>query len=73
MAKSSPDAKTAESELPRSWPFSVGLSVGVIAVGVVLSATINPLFDRAVHWDWMAVLVPVLLVVLTLALRRRWV
>ena len=73
MAKTRSDTKVAESELPRSWPFSVGLSVGVIAVGVVLSATVNPLFGRAVHWDWMAVLVPVLLIGLTLALRRRWV
>ena len=56
----------------RSWPWSVAVSVGVVGVGIVISATVNPLFDRAVHWDWMAGLVPVLLVGLAVALRNRW-
>ena len=37
-----------------------------------ISATVNPLFGRAVHWDWMAVLAPTLVVTLTMVLRNRW-
>jgi len=57
---------------PRGWLFSVGVSAAVVAFGVALSATVNPVFDRAVHWDWMAVIVPVMLIGLSLGLRRRW-
>jgi len=56
----------------RSWPRSVAVSVGVVGLGIAISATVNPMFDRAVHWDWMAGLVPVLLVGLAVALRNRW-
>ncbi|MCX8214151.1 MAG: hypothetical protein OTJ97_06550 [SAR202 cluster bacterium] len=56
----------------RSWPWSVAASVAVVGVGIAISATVNPLFDRAVHWDWMAVLAPVLLIGLAVALRNRW-
>ena len=56
----------------RSWAWSVAASVVVVGVGIAISATVNPLFDRAVHWDWMAVLAPALLVGLTVALRNRW-
>ena len=56
----------------RSWARSVAISVAVVGVGIVISATVNPLFDRAVHWDWMAVLAPMLLVGLAVALRNRW-
>jgi hypothetical protein len=56
----------------RSWPLSVAASVAVVGVGIAISATVNPLFDRAVHWDWMAVLAPVLLIGLAVALRNRW-
>jgi hypothetical protein len=56
----------------RGWPWSVAVSVAVVGVGIAISATVNPLFDRAVHWDWMAVLAPVLLIGLAVALRNRW-
>jgi hypothetical protein len=56
----------------RSWMWSVAVSVAVVGVGIVISATVNPLFDRAVHWDWMAVLAPALLIGLAVALRNRW-
>jgi hypothetical protein len=49
------------------------LSAAVVAVSVVASATVNPMLGRSVHWDWMAVAAPTLLVVLVIALRRRWV
>lgn len=66
--KSSP-AAGSQVLAKRSWPRSVAVSVGV---GIAISATVNPLFDRAVHWDWMAGLVPVLWVGLAVALRNRW-
>ena len=57
----------------RGWPAALawaGVSVGSV---IILSAVVNPLFGRFVHWDWMAGLAPALFVLLTLALRRRWV
>jgi hypothetical protein len=39
---------------------------------VALSATINPLLGRYLHWDRILVGAPVGLVALALALRRRW-
>ena len=45
----------------------------LVGVSIAVSASVNPLFGRAVHWDWMAVLAPTLLVGLILAFRRRWV
>lgn len=56
----------------RSWRSAISISVAMLAVGIAVSATVNPLFGRAVHWDWMAVLAPVLLVAMTLVLRNRW-
>ena len=61
--KSSPAAGSQVIE-KRSWPWSVAVSVGVVGVGIAISATVNPLSDRAVHWDWM--------VGLAVALRNRW-
>ena len=57
----------------RGWLVSSGLAVGIVAFSVVVSATVNPMLGRSVHWDWMAVGAPTLLVVLAVALRRRWV
>jgi len=57
----------------RGWLASTGQSAAVVAIGVVASATVNPMLGRSVHWDWMAVVAPTLLVVLVIALRRRWV
>ena len=44
-----------------------------MGIGIGLSAVINPLLGRYVHWDWMAVLAPALFVALAVSLRRRWV
>ena len=57
----------------RSWTVSLGAAVALVGIAVVLSATVNPLFGRSVHWDWMAGLAPTLFVFLALSLRRRWV
>ena len=69
-AKAAVVAPTTES---RSWPFSLFWAAVVVAVAIVASATINPLFGRFVHWDWMAVVAPVGFISLALAFRRRWV
>ena len=45
----------------------------VVGIGILLSATINPLFGRFVHWDWMAGVAPTGFAALTLAFRKRWV
>ncbi len=56
----------------RSWPVALLWAGTLVGASVMLSAVINPLFGRFVHWDWMAVLAPTLFVLLTLSLRRRW-
>ena len=58
---------------PRGWGVSVFVALIGVGIGVALSATINPLLDRRVHWDWTAPLAVGLLVLLTTAVRRRWV
>ena len=67
---SASDAEEAPEK--RGWAWSVAVSFAVVGVGIAISATVNPLFDRAVHWDWMAVLAPALLIGLAVALRNRW-
>ena len=66
-------AHDREARAHRGWGISLGLAVVIVSAGIGLSAVINPLLGRYVHWDWMAVLAPTLLVVLAIALRRRWV
>lgn len=57
----------------RGWLVSVFWAALIIGIGIVLSAIINPLLDRSVHWDWMAVLAPVSFALFAWALRHRWV
>ena len=57
----------------RSWVVSLGLAAALVGVGVALSAVVNPVFGRYVHWDWMAGVAPAMLLLLAVALRRRWV
>ena len=57
----------------RGWLVSLAWAGALVGGVIVLSAVVNPLFGRYVHWDWMAVLAPTLFVVLTLAFRWRWV
>ena len=35
----------------RSWIVSIPVAAVLVGVGVFLSAVINPLFGRYVHWD----------------------
>jgi hypothetical protein len=64
---------TGERGERRSWRVSLTLGAAIVGASILLSATVNPLFGRAVHWDWMAALAPTLFVALVLALHRRWV
>ncbi len=57
----------------RGWLVSLGLAAALVGVGVALSAVVNPVFGRYVHWDWMAGVAPAMLLLLAVALRRRWV
>ena len=57
----------------RSWPVALVWAGILVGVSIIVSAAVNPLFGRYVHWDWMAVLAPTLFVLITLSLRRRWV
>ena len=57
----------------RGWPVSLLWAAVIVGASMALSATINPLFGRSVHWDWMAGVAPVSFILLLLAFRRRWV
>ncbi len=63
----------AAVKVPRSWTASLMWAVAIIGISIIASATINPLFGRYVHWDWMAGAAPVSFVILATAFRRRWV
>ena len=58
---------------PRSWVLSLFWATAIVGLSIIASATINPLFERSVHWDWMAGVAPVGFVALTMAFRRGWV
>ena len=58
---------------PRAWRSSLLIAAALVGTGLVLSATINPLIGRQVHWDWAAALSAVAFVFLVLAIRLRWV
>ncbi len=65
-------ANPGKARLERSWPVVLAWAGALVGGTVILSAVVNPLFGRYVHWDWMAGLAPVLFVVLAVSLRRRW-
>jgi len=45
----------------------------LVGAAIILSAVVNPMFGRYIHWGWMAVLAPTLFVLFSLSLRNRWV
>lgn len=57
----------------RSWSVSVLSALVLVGFTVLLSAVVNPMFGRYVHWDRVAVGAPIAVVVLAVALRRRWI
>ena len=68
-----PTTASGKGRENRSWGVAIPLAAALVGVGVFLSAVLNPMFGRYVHWDWMAVLAPVLFVGALSAIRRRWV
>ncbi len=65
--------KPGKEPVQRSWPVALLWAGTLVGASIILSAVVNPLFGRYVHWDWMAVLAPTLFVLITRSLRRRWV
>ena len=57
----------------RTWPLSLAVALSIVGVGIVLSAVVNPMLGRYVHWDWMAGVAPAATILLTIAIRRRWI
>ena len=57
----------------RAWRPSLMRAAIVVGAAVALSAVVNPLLDRSVHWDWMAGLASTLFVMATVAFRLRLV
>ncbi len=68
-------AQGSEAPRPaeRSWAVAAFWATVIVVVGVIISAIINPILGRAVHWDWMAGLAPASFALLIWALHRRWV
>ena len=71
--RKSEGAKPEKALVKRSWPVALAWAGVLVGSAVILSAIVNPLFQRSVHWDWMAALAPTIFVLLTVSLRRRWV
>ena len=71
--RKSEGAKRRQVLVKRSWPVALLWASVLVGGAVILSAVVNPLFGRFVHWDWMAGLAPTLFILLALSLRRRWV
>lgn len=60
-------------ENKRGWPLSLTWAAIIVGIAVTISAVVNPVLGRFVHWDWMAVLAPLLFALFAVAIRRRWV
>ena len=73
LIKGNPKGASGSGSENRSWFVAIPVAAVLVGAGVFLSAVINPLFGRYVHWDWMAVLAPALFIVAVAAVRRRWV
>ena len=65
--------KNTADPAKRAWRPSLMRAAILVGAAVALSAVVNPLLGRSVHWDWMAGLASTLFVVATIAFRRRWV
>ena len=57
----------------RTWARAALIALALVVVATIASAVINPLLERVVHWNIMAVLMPALFVGFTLLLRKRLV
>ena len=57
----------------RTWTRAALVALALVGVATAASAVINPLLGRVVHWNIMAVLMPTLLVLFTVLLKKRLV
>ena len=73
MVKNTKTKSQVEGIAPRNWVFSTLVVAVVIGLSVLLSATVNSMIGRSVHWDWKAVVAPASCIFLLLSVRRRWV
>ena len=62
-------AEAGEAGSRQRWRVRLAAAALVVGASVSISAVLNPVIGRTVHWDWAAALASVLLVALTLALR----
>ena len=67
------DGKAGAREPDRTWARAAALALALVALATLASAVINPLLDRTVHWNIMAVLMPALFVGFTVLLKKRLV
>ena len=56
----------------RTWRSAVLTSAALVVLAIAASALVNPLLGRVVHWNIVAVLMPAMFILFTLALRKRW-
>ena len=56
----------------RSWCYSLIWAAAWVGLAIGVSAGVNPLLDRSVHWDWMAGIGPTLFAAVALGYRRGW-
>ncbi len=57
----------------RTWVNSAVLALVIVIIATIASALINPLLNRVVHWNIVAVLMPSLFVLFTVLFKKRWV
>ena len=72
--KERPTGTKAEATVqPRNWPQTALLAAIAVGLTLAVSATVNPLLGRSIHWDWVAGIAPVSFGALVYIFRRRWV
>ena len=64
--------RKASQSSERTWASAAWIALAFVAVATAASALINPLLGRTVHWDIVAVLMPMLFVVFTVVFKKRW-
>ena len=71
MAEQTNGTGTGQRQTRRSWKLSLLLAAAITGSAIGVSAVVNPLLGRYVHWDWMAFLAPAIFVLATVYLRTR--
>jgi hypothetical protein len=68
-----PSRSQPQQAKDRGWVESLVWAAVIVAVATAASTLINPLLDRTVHWDIVAVLMPTLFVLFSFLFKKRWV